>query len=262
MESGIDRLPRRRFIPSLVIISGAVLLGLSALPSAQSVLDMAAQAKKTTATTSSTTATKSMTTSSTTATGNGAPSGYHYTLNIHGVAKGGSESLTTNGGDIFVPLQGKCNIALSPGAFAVLDANCLDGNAAFQLPNPVSGGITSTTGAVTTTYSVYVRALAKPGGSASITTCATDPLTLELVCSLNAFVAVETRSSGKSVFTNVSGDLLFVTTCVNGTVTRVPLFSTTLQNYFWSYDNTGLRLAQLRFYQVPTTLAATSSLTC
>jgi hypothetical protein len=28
----------------------------------------------------------------------------------------------------------------------------------------------------------------------------------------------------------------------------VPLFDSSLQNYFWSYTNTGLRLVQLRFY--------------
>jgi hypothetical protein len=32
------------------------------------------------------------------------------------------------------------------------------------------------------------------------------------------------------------------------------LFSDALQGYFWSYDNTGLKLAQLRFYEVSTTV--------
>src|SRR5438552_18699001 len=70
-------------------------------------------------------------------TGNGAPSGPHYNLNIHGVLKGGTSSTGSNGHDIFVPLQGQCKIALSPGDFQVLDPNCLDGSAGFQLPNPV-----------------------------------------------------------------------------------------------------------------------------
>jgi len=154
-----------------------------------------------------------------------------------------------------VPLQGKCNISLSPGSFQVLDPNCLDGNAAFQLPNPVASTTTTT---ITTTYSVWVRALAKPGGSSSTTTCAYD-LTGALVCSTSQYVVVETRSNGKSVFSNVTGDLLFVSQCINGQLTRTPLFGSSLQNYFWSYDNNGLKLVQLRFYQVPTSVAASGT---
>lgn len=216
---------------------------------------MVFQAHKATATLPSLTTTR--TTAGQTATGNGAPSGAHYDLNIHGVAQGGSASIGSNGHDIFVPLQGKCNISLSPGSYQVLDPNCLDGNAAFQLPNPVASTTTTT---VTTTYSAWVRALAKPGGSSSTTTCAFD-LTGTLVCSTAQFVMVETRSNGKSVFSNVTVDLLFVSQCISGQLTRTPLFASTLQNYFWSYDNNGLRLLQLRFYQLPTTVPATGT-TC
>ena len=38
----------------------------------------------------------------------------------------------------------------------------------------------------------------------------------------------------------------------DGVIDRVPLFDDRLLDYFWQYDNTGLRLAQLRFYEVPT----------
>src|SRR5437763_3542532 len=188
-------------------------------------------------------------------TGNGAPSGPHYNLNIHGVVKGGSSSIGSNGHDIFVPLQGQCKIALSPGDFQVLDPNCLDGSAGFQLPNPV-GSTTSTS--VTTIYSVWARALAKPGGSSSTTTCAYD-LTGILICSTSQYVMVQTRKNGQSVFTNVSADLLFVSQCIDGKLTRTPLFDSSLQDYFWQYDNAGLKLLQLRFYQVPTTVDASGS---
>src|SRR5437016_190030 len=96
------------------------------------------------------TQTAATTTAAQSITGNGAPSGPHYNLNIHGVLKGGSASTGSNGHDIFVPLQGKCNISLSPGSFQVLDPNCLDGSAAFQLPNPVASRTATT---ITTTYS-------------------------------------------------------------------------------------------------------------
>ena len=49
----------------------------------------------------------------------------------------------------------------------------------------------------------------------------------------------------------MSGDLLFLTTCVNGKTVSTPLFSQNYDNYLWQYDNEGLRLLQLRFYQVP-----------
>src|SRR5947208_11450579 len=188
-------------------------------------------------------------------TGNAAPSGPHYNLNIHGVLKGGSSSTGSNGHDIFVPLQGQCKIALSPGDFQVLDPNCLDGSAGFQLPNPVDS---TTSTSVTTIYSVWARALAKPGGSSSTTTCAYD-LDGLLVCSTYQYVMVQTRKNGQSVFTNVTGDLLFVSQCTGGKLSRTPLFDSSLQNYFWQYDNTGLKLLQLRFYQVPTTVDATGA---
>ena len=255
----LDRATRSHITPALVIILGVALIGLMALTSAPMTLAMTFQAHNAAASLRSSTATMNQKTSQAIAgqatTGNGAPSGPHYELNIHGVVKGGSASTGSNGHDIFVPLQGKCSISLSPGSFQVLDPNCLDGSAAFQLPNPVAS-TTATT--VTTTYSVWARALAKPGGTSSTTTCATD-LTGALVCSTSQYVTVETRSNGKSVFGNVSGSLLYVSQCINGHLTRTPLFDSSLQNYFWSYDNSGLKLLQLRFYQLPTTVAASGT---
>lgn len=181
------------------------------------------------------------------ATGNGAPSGPHYNLNIIGVAKGKSPNLT--GGDghrIFVPLTGNAKINLSEGEFAVLDANATDGTGAFQLPVPDADadGVTS--------YSVYSRALGTPGGSSTTTTCAIDPTTGETVCSNLSSVLVRTK--GKSRFTNVSAELLYVVADIDGDgkVDKVPLFDDRLQDFFWQYDNAGLKLAQLRFYEVPT----------
>lgn len=37
----------------------------------------------------------------------------------------------------------------------------------------------------------------------------------------------------------------------DGTAERYPLFDEALQDCFWSYDNNGLKLLQLRFYPVP-----------
>src|SRR5438477_7622060 len=59
--------------------------------------------------------------------------------------------------------------------------------------------------------------------SSSTTTCAYD-LTGVLVCSAAQYVTVVTRSNGKSVFSNATSRLLFVSQCVNGKLTRTPLF--------------------------------------
>jgi hypothetical protein len=178
--------------------------------------------------------------------GNGAPSGAHYNLNIIGVSSDKSADMTgSNGHGIFVPLAGKTAIQLTEGDFKVLDANGTDGKAIFQLPNPdpENDGIT--------TYSVYARALGKPGGSSTTTPYiidadgnywySTGSVTLK-------------RDKGKSTFQNVSKELLYVYVDIDGdgTIDRIPLFSNDAYQYFWEYDNKGLKLAQLRFYEIPT----------
>jgi len=69
---------------------------------------------------------------------------------------------------------------------------------------------------------------------------------------------VMVRDSGKSTFSDVSKELLYVYVDLNadGIVERYNLFNDALQDYFWSYDNNGLKLLQLRFYQVPSTVPA------
>ena len=243
---------------TVFVLASILLLGLVAIGLAANTAGSVFHAKPAALIKAQTGSTTTISSATQTTTGNGAPSGPHYNLNIHGLKQGGSASTTTNGGDIFVPLYGKCKIMLSPGDFQVLDPNCLDGSAAFRLPNPVG---TTTSTSVTTTYSVWVRALAKPGGSSKMYTCATDPTTGTLVCSIDAYVSVQTRKSGQSVFSNVTADLLFITYCdtTTGRVTQVPLFDSSLQDYFWQYDNNGLKLLQLRLYQVPTTVVAPTS---
>jgi len=185
-------------------------------------------------------------------TGNGAPSGPHYNLNIVGVPSDKSPNFTGgNGGRIFVPLSGSVQIMLTEGDFQVLDANGTDGTAQFQLPNPNDGS-----GELA--YSVWVRALGKPGGSASMTTCFTETLTNTTWCNAGSLAVGLNRLAGGQRFVDVSKKLLQV--CANvstdplvTTLQLVPLFSPLGTNYFWQYDNTGLKLAQMRFYPLATT---------
>ena len=182
-------------------------------------------------------------------TGNGAPNGPHYNLNIIGV-KSAKDVNKTSGNVIFVPLTGRTKINLTEGTFAVLDGNGTDGSAAFQLPNP------DPTNSGTTTYSVWARALGKPGGSSSMKTCATDGATGDLYCSV--YASVQMRTKAKQSFTDVSKELLYVyaDTDGDGKLERYPLFDDALQDYFWQYDNSGLKLLQLRFYPVSSTVPA------
>ena len=199
--------------------------------------------------------------------GNGAPSGPHYNLNIIGVAKGKTAPLTNSDRHtIFVGLGGnndlvESRIYLAQGDFQVCDGNAFDAafncagtriasqGAAFQLPRntnittliPCSAGDTAS-------YEVWARGLGKPGGKATMTTCATDPTTLETVCSTENVLLV--RNTGKSTFKNVTNELSSLMADINGDgiLERVALFSGGLQDFFWQFDNQGLKLTQLRFY--------------
>jgi len=200
--------------------------------------------------------------------GNGAPSGPHYNLNIIGVENPKTDPLT--GSDrhtIFVALGNKnsavtSKIYLTQGDFQVCDGNAFDaaydcsGNqiqsqgAVFQLPcnTNIPADITCAAGTVSASYEVWARALGKPGGSVTVTTCATDPTTGEVVCSSENVMLV--RGKGKQTFTNVTNELTSIYASFDGGLTyqRVALFSGGFYDFFWQYANSGLRLLQLRFY--------------
>jgi hypothetical protein len=196
-------------------------------------------------------------------TGNGAPSGPHFNLNIHGAPPTAQLFSGNNQNDIFVPLNGSCKIMLAQSLtydFQVLQPDCVNyPTAQFSLPAPCA--ISSTTGlctSTTTTYSVWARALGKPGGSSNTTPCFTDT-TNTTYCSIYSYVAV--RGTGGSKFTDQTSNLLFISQCVSGSTVTTPIFGNSNYQYFWQYDNQGLKLAQLRFYQVPSPVP-TSGKTC
>ena len=177
--------------------------------------------------------------------GNGSPSGAHYNLNIIGMDRDSDvDGSKGNGHRIFVKLYGNSKIWLKEGSsFKVTDYNGLDNDGAeFQLPAADANcdGMSD--------YSVFARALGKPGGSAIMTTCIEDKFTQDVICSEESLTL--SRSKGPSKFTNVSKELLTVYYWdeVAERWVRTPLFGDDSFLYFWDYDNDGLRLAQLRFY--------------
>ncbi|UCC71591.1 MAG: hypothetical protein JSV86_14540 [Gemmatimonadota bacterium] len=184
-------------------------------------------------------------------TGNGAPSGPHYNLNIIGMSKEKNADMIGNSGHrIFVRLGTRrpddpvrTRISLREGeTYQVVDADGTDGGAIFELP---SGS-----------YNVWARALGRPHGATRMTTCAED-IAGEVaegdICSTGAVLDV-TRHKGRSRFKNVT-DALTTIELPEGSAaaeacggTTVSLFADCLEGYFWAYDNNGLRLLQVRFY--------------
>jgi len=165
----------------------------------------------------------------------------------------GDGQIETNGEDAELDHLVSCNEAVD------VDGNVVEVGEDFEL-------------VPTSSYQVWARALGKPGGSAVSTTCAT--VQGELQCSLEN--AVMTRTNGKSIFADVTNQMTSmvigycqddvvtidgVQYCVADTLnpvlgsgdvdwTRVALFAGNTQDWFWNYDNNGLRLAQLRFYEL------------
>ena len=200
-------------------------------------------------------------------TGNGAESGKHYTLNLLGKDWEKDEDTSVydnNGHRIFVRLDGRTRIALTEGDFNVIDADGTDKHAAFQLPKPntvVDDGGTpydpSDDVVVSAAYTVYIRVLGKPEGWADMQTGFTDEygndwLSLEVV---------ELRQSGGKAnresppkFVDVTKELttIYVDITDDGVYNpqRYGLFDNELWEYFWEYDNHGLKHVQLRFYPV------------
>jgi hypothetical protein len=216
-------------------------------------------------------------------TGNDSPKAKKlYSLNIIGVDKNKNPEMSDNSGHrIFVALNNKTKIELAKGDFMVLDANGTDGEAKFQLPDPgLDAYLVGDTGGKDTMsdYSVFVRPLGTPGGWATITTCAglansdfAGLLPGNFIRTLNrecewddAFASVEQvgstitfRDKGKSTFQNVTAALLTIVFKVEVEVEdviqtvylRVPIFDQSLEGEYWEYDNDGLKILQVRFYE-------------
>lgn len=195
------------------------------------------------------------------------PNGPHYNLNIIGVPKDKNPNMGDNNGHrIFVDL-GKDGVTATtkiylieadgPDQFAVLDANGTDGRAEFMLPLPaecygtVVNGDVVTPASCTVRYTVWARALGKPGGKAWMKTCVEDPdLAGGYLCSIGDYVVTLERKNGRSTWENVTSKLLFVSANFDAdpAIEHIQIFDPMFDTYYWQYDNQGLKLAQLRFY--------------
>lgn len=153
--------------------------------------------------------------------------------------------------------------------FGVIDANGTDGDGAiFGVPDPCVG--TSSTDGCTPTYAIWARAKAG-SGSATITTCADETGagydgTDDVWCGSNG-ITLSKQTANKAI--DVSNNLLYMTISVNDATDpqlaacidsgpngtdgqadtyNIYLFDQCFENYFWNYDNNGLKVLELRFY--------------
>ena len=201
-------------------------------------------------------------------------SGPHYELNIIGVPKNKTASLTdSNRHTIFVPLETANNVKIyvtgdadpvTDGTqcgdrFQVLDGNATDGQATLLVPCELGG---------TLSFEVYAFGLGTPGGSAGVDVLCTFQSTIILSPDTAALCGVKLggfdfevkREAGKplrqpisSVF-RASGcvDLGgIIGTCDAGDTafSNVWIFNIAeLLSYYWDYDNNGLKLMKVRFY--------------
>jgi hypothetical protein len=154
--------------------------------------------------------------------------------------------------------------ATNAGQFGVIDANATDGDGAiFGIPDPCADSDPLT--ACTPSYSVWARALGN-GGNATLTTCAD-----ETGSGFDGVDDVWCGSNGITLYAkprktvDITNNLLHMTITVDGvqnpqlatclgtsttgsTTLDVFLFDRCFENYFWNYDNNGLKLLELRFY--------------
>lgn len=225
-----------------------------------------------------------------------------YKLNIIGMQNPKNVNMDQGAGNvIFVNLDGKSQInlvesteaGLEADEFAVIDKDATDSGkddpspgAILALPDPgLDPYNTADPGEADTdsAYTIVIRSLGKPDGSAAITTCA-DLVESEMSKFLSntfwkvlnksgafgGYASVEQvphsvtmRPKGKSIFTDVTAELLTIVfkveveiDAVNGTTIveyiRVPIFDPIIENEYWEYDNDGLKLLQVWFYDCPT----------
>ena len=178
--------------------------------------------------------------------------GKHYNLNIIGVDKGDKPVGDSSGHTMFVKLNGKTKIIMTQdtdGEFKVVDRNGLQGPAEFN----IAPGH----------YNVYARALGKPGGKVNITANGTfiDAEVGEKLILLG-YVNIN-RTTGKPKSVNIN-ELFYVnvTLCTqynetSGSCEEWVVFEDywvfdideLLIEYYWDYNNEGLKLLQVRFYE-------------
>jgi len=223
-------------------------------------------------------------------TGNGAKSGYRYTLNVIAFencpdnpfvdSRRHMIAVKANYGD---EPEGKKpadisrinDILLREGDYWVEDGNACDADGAtFHLPaNPcddgdAEDGVCSSDNPTFQEYEVFLR-LVGPHGGINVTTCATDPgVCVDGFCddgsacvedsdcdviACSSEDLIEVRTKGKK-FEDVTKKLLTLVLDTDGdnfVDSRIELFNPALEDFFWNWNTNGKPHAQLFFIPFP-----------
>ena len=169
--------------------------------------------------------------------------GKHYNLNIIGKDRHADVG-DSSGHTMFVLENGRTKIIMTQnesGVFDVVDRNGLDRSAEFN----IAPGH----------YNVYARALGKPGGHVNITANGTFNDTVEGTKLIwLGYVNINRTNPGKPTSVNIN-ELFYVDVTIN-TAEGVANYKDVwvfdipeLLEYYWDYDNHGLKLLQVRFYE-------------
>lgn len=202
-------------------------------------------------------------------------------------------------------LEMYADLGLEKSSFDILDKDATDSGdsddpspgAILALPDPgLEPYIIGERGNedVWSAYSIYIRPLGRQGGGVTITTCADvaetfaewlDRGDIKILNRAGAFGGVASieqvgnpileRPQGKSVFTNVTAELLTIVLEVeigywewddglgedvwvptDTIYVRIPVFDDLLENEYWEYDNKGLKNLQVWIYNNRTNVAA------
>jgi hypothetical protein len=155
--------------------------------------------------------------------------------------------------------------ATNVGQFGVIDANATNGDGAILgIPDPCVDADPLTP--CTPSYSIWARTHGQTG-NATITTCADETGTGfdgvdDVWCGSNG---ITLYAKGGAKASEITNNLLHMTITVDGvtnpqlaaclgistttsTTLDVFIFDRCFENYFWNYDNNGLKLLELRFY--------------
>lgn len=192
------------------------------------------------------------------------------------LAKGGGDDQnhiylcnSTNGQNDVVDPRCDAWRATHSSQFGVIDANATDGDGAIlAVPDPCADADPLTP--CTPSYRIFARAHG-PSGNAAITTCADENLPIDptlnpvddVWCGSNGITLYAKGNARKAM--EITDNLLRLTITVDGTqdpalagclgtsttgpqAINVYLFDNCFENYFWNYDNNGLKLLELRFY--------------
>lgn len=214
-----------------------------------------------------------------TATGNQAPSGPHFNINIIGHPKGSIGGDDSSGHSIMIPLKnvqpgvpitcvdvngvvliddkgltptveptGARIYFVSGDHFEIIDRDATDSNGATIMvpvgaPDPVTGD-------KAIAFDVYIRVLGKPNQCMKIDAFVTDATDADQTVWYQTGTLKVSRKTGQSIFVRVNE--LF-TICIWDAIQQKcvdyrSVFNDIFDSYFWSILNDGTRLVQLRLY--------------